>query len=66
MSDFRHTRDHVDHDAERALREWAFKDAAEEDRALEEYESLSWGVSGSSASVICSHPTIDEMLGKAA
>lgn len=60
------SQDRVDHDAERALREWAFKDAAEEDRALEDYESRACGVSRSSASVICSHPTTDEMLGKAA
>ncbi len=66
MTTFHRTSDRVDLEAEHALREWAFKDAAEEDRALEEYESLACGVSRASASVLCSHPTIDEMLGNAA
>lgn len=44
----------VDRDraAEKALRAWAFKDAEEEDRAVEDYERLSYGCSGASASVL--------------
>lgn len=63
---FRRSSERVDHDAELALREWAFKDAAEEDRALEDYEALSFGVSGASASVHCFKPTVADKLGKAA
>lgn len=41
---------------EKALRSWAFKNAEEEDRALESYEALSYGFSSASAAEL----TIDE------